>query len=137
MLSASGAGWACGGPGGSCSYSLPVTGGNSTSTLTITVQVPNTSPATVPYSVSAYGGGDPVHTNSGTAVSSNTDNIAVLQVPATVAITAGGTQSAPINSAFATPLTVLVTDAAGVGIPSQSEMCIRDSHSCAEHEWTE
>jgi hypothetical protein len=120
MLSASGAGWACGGPGGSCSYSLPLTGGNSTSTLTITVQVPNTSPATVPYSVSAYGGGDPVHTNSGTAVSSNTDNIPVTQVPATVAITAGGTQSAPINSAFTTPLTVLVTDAAGVGIPSQS-----------------
>jgi CSLREA domain-containing protein len=120
LISNSGTGWSCGGPGGSCSYSLPVTGGNSTSTLMITVQVPNTSPATVPYSVSAYGGGDPVHTNSGTAVSSNTDNIAVLQVPATVAITAGGTQSAPINSAFATPLTVLVTDAAGVGIPSQS-----------------
>ena len=119
LLSNSGAGWSCGGPGGSCLYSGPVTGGNSTSTLMITVQVPTTSPAVVPYSVSAYGGGDPVHSSSGTAAMSNTDNISVTQVPASVGITAGGTESAAINSTFTTPLTVLVTDAAGVGIPNQ------------------
>jgi hypothetical protein len=41
-------------------------------------------------------------------------------VPASVTITAGGTQSAPINTAFGTALTVVVKDAGGVTIPSQS-----------------
>jgi hypothetical protein len=41
-------------------------------------------------------------------------------VPASVTITAGGTQNAPINTAFGTALTVVVKDAGGVVIPSQS-----------------
>jgi len=54
----------------------------------------------------------------GTAASGTDSNVAVVQVPAKVAITSGSGQSAPVNTAFTNPLVATVTDANNVTIPN-------------------
>ncbi len=123
LSSYSGTGWNCTGTGTSsvsCTDSTAVTGGSSAATLKLIVNVPSTSPTSVSNTASVYGGGDPNHSGVGSDLSATDGNVPVVQVPASVTITSGGTQSTQISTAFTTPLTVVVADAAGVGIPSQS-----------------
>ena len=123
--SASGTGWSCNANGTTapvivtCTYSTPSITGGGSSMITLTVNVPSTSPVSVSNSASAYGGGDLVHTNSGSAAASNPDTVNnVTQVPASVTINnSGSPQSAVVNTAFATALSVTVKDAAAQPIP--------------------
>ena len=85
----------------------------------IIVNVPAGSPASVTNTADAFGGGDVVHTNIGNAITSSS-TVTVVQVPASVTITSGGTQSAPVNTAFGTALGVVVKDAGGVVIQNQA-----------------
>ena len=101
-----------------CTSTAAIVGGGN-NVINLTVNIPANSPTSVTNTASAYGGGDLVH-SSGSPALSNTDPVTVVQVPASVTITAGGTQSASINTAFATQLTVLVKDAGEVAIPSQA-----------------
>jgi hypothetical protein len=119
LASYTGTGWTCTGTSTvSCTSSQVVAGGSSFNTLALTVNVPATSPTSVTNTADAYGGGDKTHTMAGNAATGTDANVPVVQVPASVTITAGGTQSAGINTAFGTALTVVVKDAAGVTIPS-------------------
>ena len=119
LASYTGTGWTCTGTSTvSCTSSQVVAGGSSFNTLALTVNVPATSPTTVTNTADAYGGGDKTHTMVGNAATGTDSNVPVMQVPASVTITAGGTQSAGINTAFGTALTAVVKDAGGVVIPS-------------------
>jgi uncharacterized protein YjdB len=112
--------WSCTGTGTiNCTTSGGIAGGTD-SVINLTVNVPVNSPISVSNVASAFGGGDLTHSSLATAAVSNTDTVSVTQVPATVSITSGNMQSALINTAFVSPLTVTVTDAGGVVIPSQS-----------------
>jgi hypothetical protein len=112
-------GWSCGGSTTvTCTSSQVVAGGSSFVKIQLFVNVPGASPTAVSNTALAWGGGDLTHTNSGNAASGTDANVPVVQVPASVTITAGGTQSATINTAFGTALTVVVKDAGGVTIPS-------------------
>lgn len=116
----SGALWTCSGSStASCTTTQGIAGGSSSTTLTLIVDVPSTSPVSVSDSASAWGGGDPTHSSAGTAVVSNTDTVTVTQVPASIAVNGSQTQSAQIGTAFGS-LAVTVKDAAGVPIPNYS-----------------
>ncbi|HEY2858562.1 MAG TPA: Ig-like domain repeat protein [Terracidiphilus sp.] len=119
--SATGGTWGCGGGANviTCTSTSQINGG-SNSKIALTVNVPTTSPVSVSASATVFGGGDLVHTSSGTAATSNTDSVTVIQVPASVTITAGGTQSATVGTLYATALTALIKDAAGVVIQNYS-----------------
>ena len=65
----------------------------------------------------AWGGGDLIHTSLATAAS-GTDTATVIQVPASVTISAGNNQSATIGNAFGSALSVTVKDANSVVIPA-------------------
>jgi len=113
--------WSCTGIGtgtANCTTTVQLAGGSSYPVIHIIVNVPATSPTSVTNNAVGFGGGDVTHTNSSNGVT-NIATATVVQVPASVTITAGGTQSATINTAFATPLTVVVKDAGGVVIPNQ------------------
>ena len=111
-------GWSCSGTSTvTCTSSQVVAGGSSFVKIQLFVNVPAASPASVSNTALAWGGGDLTHTNSGNAASGTDSNVSVVQVPSSVTITAGGTQSATINTAFGTALTVVVKDAAGVSDP--------------------
>jgi CSLREA domain-containing protein len=121
-VSYTGAGWSCAGMGtniATCTSTQAVTGGGNYSLLTITVNVPANSPVSVSNTVSAWGGGDPIHDSSSNAVT-GTSTVTVIQVPATINILAGNNQSAVIGHAFATNLQVSVLDAGSVPIPNAS-----------------
>jgi hypothetical protein len=119
LASYTGTGWTCTGTSTvSCTSSQVVAGGSSFNTIALTVNIPTTSPTSVTNTAEAYGGGDNTHTMAGNAATGTDLNVPVAQVPASVTITAGGTQSAGINTAFGTALTVVVKDAAGVTIPT-------------------
>jgi hypothetical protein len=85
------------------------------------VSVPANSATSVSNTASAWGGGDLVHTGSGNAAGSNTDSVTVMQVPASITMNGGQTQSASIGSAFGS-LAVTVKDAGGVVIPNYSSV---------------
>jgi subtilisin-like proprotein convertase family protein len=111
-----GTNWSCSGTTTvNCTTSQVVAPGGTFSLLTLTVNVPANSPVSVTNNASAFGGGDLVHTNSGTAVTT-TDTAAVVQVPASIAVNTGNNQSATVNTAFTTPLSVIVKDAGSVAI---------------------
>ena len=110
----SGVGWSCSGTGTvTCTSSQTVSGGSSFATLTLIVDVPVNSPASVSNTAGAWGGGDPNHTSSANAATGTDSNVPVVQVPASVAVVAGNNQSATVGTAFASPLTVLVKDGGG------------------------
>ncbi len=114
-----GSAWTCNGLNSAtvdCSSTTAIaSGGNST--ITLTVNVPANSPTSVSNTALAWGGGDPVHTSSGTAVSSNTDTATVVQVPASIAINGSQTQATAPGTAFGS-LAVTVEDGGGVAIPN-------------------
>lgn len=114
-----GSAWTCTGLNSAtvdCSSTTAIASG-SNSTITLTVNVPASSPTSVSNTALAWGGGDPVHTSSGTAVSSNTDTATVVQVPASITINGNQTQSTAPGTAFAS-LAVTVEDGGGVAIPN-------------------
>jgi hypothetical protein len=114
--------WTCGtiGSGSVSCTATPGIAGGSSSTINLTVNVPAGSPTSVSNTALAWGGGDPVHNSSGSAASSNTDSVTVAQVPATITLSSGNSQSATIGTAFGTGLEVTVTDAGGVAISGSS-----------------
>jgi uncharacterized repeat protein (TIGR01451 family) len=111
--SSTGTGWSCAGAGTvTCSSTQTVAASASFNALAVTVNVPAASPTSVSNTAMVYGGGDPVHTNLGSAASSSADTATVVQVPASMAANAGASgQSATINTAFTNALAVTVKDA--------------------------
>jgi uncharacterized repeat protein (TIGR01451 family) len=109
--------WTCSGTNAVTCTAVPGLSAGTTSTITLTVNVPASSPTSVSNTASAYGGGDLVHTSPSTATTSNTSTVTVAQVPASLSISSGNSQSAVIDTAFSAPLVATVTDAGGVGIP--------------------
>ena len=82
LASSNGNGWSCSGTTTiTCTSTQVVAGaGGVFNTLVLTVNVPANSPASVNNSASVFGGGDLVHTTLGTAASSNTDTVTVIQL---------------------------------------------------------
>jgi uncharacterized repeat protein (TIGR01451 family) len=114
LASFSGTGWSCGGTTTiTCTSTTSVAGAGGTfPVLGLTVDVPVASPVSVSNTASVFGGGDPAHTNSGSAALSNADNVTVAQVPATMTANAGTTpQSATVSTAFTNALAVTIKDA--------------------------
>ena len=113
--------WSCSGlTAVSCSTTLTESGGSAFPAIQVIVNVPANSPTSVSNTALAWGGGDLNHTSSGTAASGTDSNVLVAQVPATIAVNAGGTQSAQVLTAFATGLAVIVKDANSVPIQGAS-----------------
>jgi uncharacterized repeat protein (TIGR01451 family) len=115
-----GGSWSCLGTGtqsATCTSTSAVVGGSSFPGLQITANIPTNSPVSVVNTASAYGGGDPVHSTSGTAASGSDSGLTVVQVASSIAATAGALQSANINGVFATALQATVKDANNVGVP--------------------
>ena len=118
LASFAGTGWSCSGTGTvTCTTTGGIAGG-ADSVITLTVNVPAASPVSVANIAKAYGGGDLTHTSLATAAVSNTDTVSVMQVPASVTINSGGTQSTTFGTAFPIALSVTVEDANSVLIPS-------------------
>jgi uncharacterized repeat protein (TIGR01451 family) len=113
--SSTGSAWSCSGSGTvTCTTTASISAGSS-SMISLHVNIPAASPTSVSNSASVYGGGDTVHTSLGTAATSGTDTVTVVQIPASVGIPGTGSgnhQSATILTAFSSPLAVLVADAA-------------------------
>jgi hypothetical protein len=113
----SGAGWGCVGIGTgnvTCTSTQVVSGGGGLfSLLSFTVNVPANSPTSVTNIAQAWGGGDTTHTGPGTAATSNPDMVNVIQIPASVTIDSGGTQSTTVSTNFPAGLVVTVEDANG------------------------
>ncbi len=103
-----------------CTSTQALSGGSSFPTLKLSVNVPANSPTSVSNTASAFGGGDLVHTSSGTAATSNTDTVTVVQTPASIVVSSGSGQSTDVNTAFANPLVAKVTDAASQPISGVS-----------------
>jgi hypothetical protein len=121
LSSYSGSGWTCSGVAQiiTCTSSTAVSGGSAFPTLKIIVNVPAASPVSVTNNVVAFGGGDLTHTSSSNGATASS-TAAVVQVPATITINAGATQSATVGTAFATALAVTVKDANSVPIVGTS-----------------
>jgi hypothetical protein len=124
--SSTGSAWTCTPTGTTtvtvtCTSTTPIAGGGN-SNIALTVNIPNTSPTSVNNGASAYGGGDPTHSSSGSQALSNTDTVfGVMQAPASVTVNnSGSPQLAVVNTNFGTALSVTVLDAAGVEIPNYS-----------------
>jgi hypothetical protein len=121
--STSSAAWSCSGTSTvSCSTTsgLSEPGGSSFPTIQVIVNVPVNSPTSVINTALAWGGGDLTHISLGTAATSNTDSVTVVQVPASITVNGGGTQSTTISTAFGIGLAVTVKDASGVPIQNSS-----------------
>ena len=117
LNSFAGTGWSCSGTSTvTCTSTAGISGG-SDSVINLTVDVPPTSPVSVSNTAKAWGGGDLTHTSLATAAS-GTDTATVIQVPASVTISAGNNQSATIGNPFSTALSVTVKDANSVVIPA-------------------
>ncbi len=111
LASFSGTGWACSGTTSvMCTSTGTISGGSSFPALSLTVSVPANSPTSVSNTATAYGGGDPNHGSSGTAVSSNSDSVTVNQVPSTISASSGSGQAVAEGAAFST-LQATVLDA--------------------------
>ena len=111
--------WTCAGASTVTCTTTAVISGGGDSVVNLTVNVPANSPVSVTNAAKAWGGGDLTHTSSASAAS-GTDTATVVQVPASVTINTGGTQSATIGTGFAAALSVTVKDANSVVIPSHN-----------------
>ncbi|OYY88959.1 MAG: hypothetical protein B7Y45_13570, partial [Sphingomonas sp. 28-66-16] len=110
-----GTGWSCsGGAPVSCTSTTVIAAGTSGNPISLTFAIGAAAPVNLNFTGTLSGGG------AVSSVNSNTDPVTVIQVPASVSITAGDNQSATVSTAFATALQVTVRDAASVVIPSQS-----------------
>jgi hypothetical protein len=109
--------WSCSGTTTvTCTSTSGIVGGGD-SIINLVVAVPANSPVSVSNTALAWGGGDLIHTSQATAAQGS-DTATVIQVPASVTINnSGSPQSTTIGTAFATPLSVTVTDANSVVIP--------------------
>ena len=112
----SGSLWTCTGSNAVSCTATPGIAGGSSSTITLTVNVPSNSPTSVSNTALAWGGGDLTHTSSGSAATATDSNVTVAQVPASITVHGGGTQTTLVSTPFATPLSVLVEDAGDVPI---------------------
>jgi hypothetical protein len=110
-------GWACSGTGViTCTTTAVVAGaGGDFNLITLDVNVASNSPTSVTNSAKVFGGGDLLHTNSGNAAVGS-DTVAVIQVPASINLTAGNNQSATVGTAFSVNLSATVLDAGTVPI---------------------
>jgi List-Bact-rpt repeat protein/Big-like domain-containing protein/uncharacterized protein DUF11 len=88
---ATGGAWSCSGSNTvTCSTTSGISGG-ANSTITLTVNVPANSPASVTNTVAAWGGGDLVHTSLGTAATaSDTATVTPSQYVLTTAVSPAG-----------------------------------------------
>ena len=123
LSSFSGSGWSCSGTTTVTCTSTNAVAANGVNfpLLVLTVSVPAASPVSVSNLGYVYGGGDPVHIAFGSAASSNTDTVTVVQVPASMTAVAGTTpQSATISTAFAAAPAVTIRDANGVAVSGVS-----------------
>gem|GEM_PF-1151009 len=89
--------------------------GGQFSAISLHVSIPANSPTSVTNTAGVFGGGDAVHTNSGSAATSS-DTVSVIQVPSTISLTAGNNQSVAVGTAFPTNLSATVSDAGNVPI---------------------
>ena len=113
--------WSCSGATTvTCTSTAGISGGSSFPVIQLFVNVPASSPTSVTNTALAWGGGDLTHTGSGNAASGTDSNVPVVQVPASIAINGGGTQSTTISTAFGTALSVIVKDAASNPINNAS-----------------
>ncbi len=100
-----------------CTATTVVAGLSSFPVLQLFVNIPAASPISAVNNVVAFGGGDVNHTTSGNgATGSNTAT--VVQVPKTINISGGNSQTVLINTQFPTAFSVTVLDAGGVVIAS-------------------
>jgi large repetitive protein len=123
LASYTGTNWSCSGSSTvSCTSTAVVAGsGGLFPLISLVVNVPANSATSVSNTAQAWGGGDLIHTSSGTAAVSNTNSATVTQVAASITANAGSTpQSTQISTSFANPLAVTVKDANNVVIPSAS-----------------
>ena len=117
VASFSGSGWSCSGTNAvTCTSTQAVAGGASFNAIGIEVSVPANAPnPTVTNAATASGGTASASATSGTV------SFPVVQVPATMTAGSGTSpQSTAVNTAFGTPLSVTVTDAAGVRVSGVS-----------------
>ena len=107
--------WTCGSLTNTvtCTDGEVVAGIGDYTALHLIVQVPSTSAVNVTNNVTISGGGELASANGN---NSSSDPLTVIQVPDSIAINAGGTQSAQISTAFGTAMSVIVKDAASVVI---------------------
>ena len=119
LNSFTGTGWSCSGTSTVTCTSTGGIAGGSNSVINLTVDVPANSPVSVTNTAKAWGGGDLTHTSLATGASGS-DTATVIQVPASVTASAGNNQSATIDTAFTTALSVTVKDAGSVVIPNSN-----------------
>ena len=113
LVSGTGTGWSCSGTNAvSCTNSTVVAASGTFAPLILTVSVPANSLTSVQNLATASGGG------AASSATSNTDTVPVTQVPASITITGGNGQSAPVGTAFANALVVTVKDAANTAVPN-------------------
>ncbi len=119
---ATSAAWSCNGTAAvSCTSTQGVAGGSSFPVIQLIVNVPASSPVSVSNTASAWGGGDLIHTNSGSAATGTDSNVPVVQVPAAMVPGSGTTpQSQGAGLAYPTNLSVKVTDAGGIPVSGVS-----------------
>lgn len=111
--SGSGSGWSC--TSTRCIYSNTIANGASGNPLTLRLNVAANAAASLTPSVTLSGG------NAGSSANaSDPTTISVVQTPASVTIAGGNNQSASVNAAFATPLSVTVRDGSNAVIPNTS-----------------
>src|SRR3984957_9047765 len=118
LNSFAGTGWSCGAVTVTvtCTSTTAVSGGGSSyPTLGLTVNVPGNSAISVTNNASAFGAGDVIHTSLGTAATAFS-TVTVVQVPATINLTAGNNQAVAVSLTFPTDLSVTVLDAGNVAI---------------------
>jgi Bacterial Ig-like domain (group 3) len=109
--------WTCGSLTNvvTCTTSDQVTGVADYSVLNLIANVPANSAVSVSHSVTISGGGE---LSTSTANDSSSDNLTVIQVPASIVANASTTpQTATVNTAFTNALAVTVKDAGSVVIP--------------------
>ncbi|WP_161495018.1 autotransporter domain-containing protein [Caulobacter sp. BP25] len=111
--SGSGSGWAC--TSTRCVYSNTIANGASGNPLTLRLNVAANAAASLTPSVTLSGG------NAGSSANaSDPTTISVVQTPASVTVAGGNSQSASVNAAFTTPLSVTVRDGSNAVIANTS-----------------
>ncbi|WP_010545311.1 beta strand repeat-containing protein, partial [Sphingomonas elodea] len=111
--SGSGSGWSC--TSTRCLYTNTIANGASGNPLTLRLNIASNAATSLTPSVTLSGG------NAGSSASaSDPTSIAVVQIPASVAIATGANQTASTNTVFATPLSVTVRDGSNAVIPNTS-----------------
>jgi hypothetical protein len=102
LASSSGGGWSCSGTTTvTCTTAAVVAGAGGTfNPITLTVNVPANSAASVTNNALVFGGGDLSHTNSGNAATAS-DTVSVIQVPVIASVTPNSGQQGQTAAAVA------------------------------------